>query len=102
MHGPMTLAGPRFPVLVFSQQDEAFQSIADLVALLTERDVPIISAGPPPGGLGLALPWDPSLPPLLTPVALAQSLYPLVDAVARARGRDPDRPPHLSKVTETL
>jgi glucosamine--fructose-6-phosphate aminotransferase (isomerizing) len=33
---------------------------------------------------------------------LLQSFYPLADALARARGRDPDRPPHLRKVTETL
>ena len=52
--------------------------------------------------MGVSLPWDESVPALLTPIALAQSFYPLVDAVARARGRDPDRPPHLSKVTETL
>ena len=34
MHGPLTLAGPKFPVLVFSQHDEAYQSVADLVAVL--------------------------------------------------------------------
>jgi glutamine---fructose-6-phosphate transaminase (isomerizing) len=31
-----------------------------------------------------------------------QSFYLLVEAVARARGRDPDRPPHLNKVTSTV
>ena len=30
-----------------------------------------------------------------------QSFYLLVEAVARARGQDPDRPRHLSKVTST-
>jgi glucosamine--fructose-6-phosphate aminotransferase (isomerizing) len=102
MHGPLTLAGPNFPVLVFSQHDEAYQSVADLIAILQARDVPVISAGPTPGGGCLGLPCNPSLDPLLTPIALAQSFYPLVDAVARARGRDPDAPPHLKKVTETV
>jgi len=32
---------------------------------------------------------------------LVQSFYPLAEALARARGRDPDAPPHLHKVTET-
>ena len=50
MHGPHTLAGPDFPVLVFSQHDEAYQSVADLIAALLARDVPVISAGPAPGG----------------------------------------------------
>ena len=36
------------------------------------------------------------------PIAMVQSFYPLAERVARARGRDPDRPPHLSKVTETI
>jgi glucosamine--fructose-6-phosphate aminotransferase (isomerizing) len=102
MHGPLTLAGPRFPVMVFSQHDEAYQSVADLITVLHARDVPVISAGPTPGGGCLALPCDPSLDPLITPLSLIQSFYPLVEAVARARRRDPDAPPHLNKVTETV
>jgi len=33
---------------------------------------------------------------------MAQSFYRAVAALSLARGYDPDRPPHLSKVTETL
>ena len=102
MHGPLTLAGPEFPVLVFSQHDEAYQSVADLIAALTARGVTVIAAGPTPGGGCLSLPCDASLSPFVTPIALIQSFYFLVEAVARARGRDPDRPPHLRKVTETV
>jgi glutamine---fructose-6-phosphate transaminase (isomerizing) len=102
MHGPLTLAGPRFPVLLFGQQDEAFQSLADLAAVLIARDVPVIAAGPPLGGGCLGLPFDPGLTSFATPIALAQSFYPLAEEVARARGRDPDAPPHLLKVTETV
>lgn len=101
MHGPLALAGENFPVLVFSQHDEAFQSTADLVAVLSQRGVPVIEAGPPIAG-GLALSCDPTLSPFVMPIALAQSLYGLLDGIARARGRDPDRPPYLKKVTETL
>ena len=36
------------------------------------------------------------------PLLLVQSFYRLANAVAVARGLDPDRPPHLQKVTETL
>ena len=39
---------------------------------------------------------------LLAPIALIQSFYPLVNAIALARGRNPDNPPHLRKVTETV
>ncbi len=102
MHGPLTLAGPDFPVLVFSQHDEAYQSVADLVATLEARGVPVIAAGPTPGGGCLALPCDASLNPFVTPIASIQSFYPLVERIARERGRDPDAPPHLKKVTETV
>lgn len=102
MHGPLTLAGQDFPVLVFTQHDEAYQSVADLIARLGARDVPVISAGPTTGGGCLMLPCDPTLNPFVTPIALIQSFYPLVESVARLRGRDPDRPPHLQKVTETV
>jgi glutamine---fructose-6-phosphate transaminase (isomerizing) len=102
MHGPLTLAGVRFPVLVFSQPDEAYQSVADLISALRSRNVPVIAAGPTPAGGGLNLASDASLSPWLTPMALAQSFYPLLDEVARLRGRDPDHPPHLRKVTETV
>jgi glucosamine--fructose-6-phosphate aminotransferase (isomerizing) len=39
--------------------------------------------------------------PLVEPILLAQSFYRLANALAIARGRDPDRPPNLRKVTET-
>ncbi len=102
MHGPMALAGPDFPVFVFSQRDEAYQSIADLIAVLSERGVPVVVAGSAPADDVLPLPCDPMLSPFTTPIALLQSFYPLAESVARARGRDPDAPPHLKKVTETL
>ena len=38
----------------------------------------------------------------LDPICAIQSFYLLVEAVARARGHDPDKPRHLSKVTRTL
>ena len=37
----------------------------------------------------------------LDPIAAIQSFYPMVEALARARGLDPDAPRHLAKVTLT-
>ena len=102
MHGPMALAGPDFPIFVLSQPGEAFPGLVDLIATLAERRVPVIAAGPAAGGGVLRLPFDAALSPFTMPIALLQSFYPLVERVARARGRDPDAPPHLKKVTETL
>jgi glucosamine--fructose-6-phosphate aminotransferase (isomerizing) len=102
LHGPWTLAGEDFPVLVLSQNDETLEGMNDLLARLHQHRIPAIAAGPAAGQADAALPVDPDLHPLVTPLVLAQSFYPLVEAVARARGRDPDTPPRLRKVTETL
>jgi glucosamine--fructose-6-phosphate aminotransferase (isomerizing) len=101
-HGPMAIAGPDFPVLMFSQNDAALPGLADLGAELAARGVPVIAAGPAdvPGAMRLAA--GEGVDPFAQPIALIQSFYPLAEAVARGRGRDPDRPPHLRKVTETL
>jgi glucosamine--fructose-6-phosphate aminotransferase (isomerizing) len=40
--------------------------------------------------------------PVLQPITQAQSLYRMVEALALARGFDPDHPPHLAKITKTL
>src|SRR5436190_13112764 len=100
MHGPMALAAPDFPVVLFSQRDPSLDGLADLARTLAGRGVPVIAAGPVARHGTIALPAD-DLHPFAQPIALVQSFYPLAEALARARGRDPDAPPHLLKVTET-
>ena len=46
MHGPWTLAGADFPVVMFSQNDEALTSLSELAASLTARGVTLLAAGP--------------------------------------------------------
>ena len=101
MHGPLTLAGPDFPVVLFSQRDEALDSLSELAASLTARGVTVIAAGPAKAERAMRLSVADGLHPFAQPIALVQSFYPLAEALARARGRDPDHPPHLMKVTET-
>ncbi len=101
MHGPWTLAGRDFPVVLFSQHDEALASLSELAANLTARGVPVLAAGPVAADRAVRLPTADGLHPFAQPIALVQSFYPLAEALARARGRDPDHPPHLLKVTET-
>ncbi len=101
MHGPLTLAGPDFPVIVFGQRDEALSSLAELAGSLVDRGVPVMAAGLPAGNGFVQLPVANDLHAFAQPIALVQSFYPLVERLARARGRNPDRPPHLTKVTET-
>ena len=48
-----------------------------------------------------ALPLQAGLHPALAPIAMVQSFYRLVNALALKRGYDPDHPLMLNKVTET-
>jgi glucosamine--fructose-6-phosphate aminotransferase (isomerizing) len=102
MHGPMTLADRDFPVLALSQRDASLPGIVELVEALTARGVPVAVAGPAARSGTLALPMGAQLHPFAAPIAAVQSFYPLAERVARMRGHDPDRPPHLRKVTETV
>jgi len=101
-HGPLALAGRDFPVLLFSQNDAALPGLAELGSELAGRGVPVVTAGPAVVPGALELPVAAGVDSFAQPITLVQSFYPLAEAVARGRGRDPDRPPHLSKVTETL
>jgi len=102
MHGPWTLAGEHFPILVLSQQDETLSGVNDLVTKLREQGIPVVVAGAAEGPAAVMLPTVENVHPYLAPIAMIQSFYPLVNAIALARGRNPDNPPRLRKVTETV
>jgi glutamine---fructose-6-phosphate transaminase (isomerizing) len=102
MHGPWTLAGDHFPILVLSQRDETLNGVNDLVTKLNEQGVPVVVAGAAEGPASVMLPSIENVHPYLAPIAMIQSFYPLVNAIAQARGRNPDNPPRLRKVTETV
>ena len=59
----------------------------------------VVDAAAAPGDAALIVPAAGH--PLLTPIAMLHRFYGIVEASARALGRDPDHPPHLRKVTET-
>jgi glucosamine--fructose-6-phosphate aminotransferase (isomerizing) len=97
-HGPMALVGRDFPVFLLAQGDESTASIGGLAPLFSARGATVIAAGVR-GDITLqTLAADPAIQPLL----LIQSFYRLANTVSIRRGHDPDRPPHLAKVTETV
>ncbi|QXQ07943.1 SIS domain-containing protein [Sphingosinicellaceae bacterium] len=99
-HGPMALVRPGFPLLVFRQSDDSEAGTAALVAEVVARggEVFVTGAGIPGATTLPALDAHPAMEPMLR----IQSFYRAAEALARARGFDPDRPPHLAKVTETV
>lgn len=98
-HGPLALIEPGYPVLVFAPRGPAHAGLMALAEELRARGAVVVLAG---DDLADALPLVHAAAPELDPLCAIQSFYVLVEALARARGRDPDAPPHLSKVTRTF
>jgi glucosamine--fructose-6-phosphate aminotransferase (isomerizing) len=98
-HGPMTLARDGFPVLLLAQDDGTRADVEALAGILIDQGARVALAG----GFAAGATLLPTLTahPLLQPILLTQAFYPAVEAIARARGFDPDRPPGLAKVTRT-
>ncbi|HWF64348.1 MAG TPA: SIS domain-containing protein [Rhizomicrobium sp.] len=99
-HGPMALLKQNLPALMFVQNDETREGMEALARDLSQSGARVLVAGGDAPGMT-------HLPTLATDAAVApilfiQSFYRWVAELALARGFDPDRPPHLKKVTETF
>lgn len=100
LHGPMALVGNGFPVLVFSQNDESRESVEAMTGRFAQNQARMLVAGFAASGT-TALPTV-AAAPALEPILMIQSFYRMAEALSRQRGLDPDAPPHLKKVTETV
>jgi glucosamine--fructose-6-phosphate aminotransferase (isomerizing) len=94
LHGPMELVTDGFPILVFAADDAARGTTAAAMARLSEAGGHILATGD-----GLA--YSRTGHPHLDPIAMILTFYRSAERIARQRGRDPDRPRLLKKVTET-
>ncbi|HZW14913.1 MAG TPA: SIS domain-containing protein [Brevundimonas sp.] len=100
-HGPMALVKAGFPVLMLAQDDETRADMASLASDFSGRGAKVMLAGAAGDGGVVNLPTA-DAHPAMQPVLLIQSFYRLAALAAVARGHDPDRPPFLNKVTETV
>jgi glucosamine--fructose-6-phosphate aminotransferase (isomerizing) len=99
-HGPMALVRAGFPLLIFTQNDESRSGVTQLAAELAAQGADVLLAGAD-AARATILPTE-GAHPVIEPLLFAQSFYRMANALSLARGHDPDRPPHLHKVTETL
>jgi N-acetylmuramic acid 6-phosphate etherase len=97
-HGPRASITPATPVLVLRQNDEAAAAVDGLVRDLIDAGETVFTAGGPAG----TLPWIGDGHPMCDPVVMLIPAYRAIETAARRQGFDPDNPPHLSKVTQTL
>jgi glutamine---fructose-6-phosphate transaminase (isomerizing) len=99
-HGPYTLLRKGFPALLLAQRDGTRQGIEALAIELGRRGVPLLLAGGNAAG-SIVLPTI-EVAAEVAPILLVQSAYRMIASLAVRRGLDPDRPPHLHKITETV
>jgi glutamine---fructose-6-phosphate transaminase (isomerizing) len=101
MHGPKAIVGQGFPVLVLASRDAAETSLVDAADRLADQGAAVFLTSSR-SSKATALPFIATSHPLTDPLALLVSFYAFVEGFARSRGLNPDEPPHLRKVTETI
>ncbi len=100
MHGPLALVGDGFPLLALCARDRAEPFVAEAADRLAEKGAAVFATTTTVTD-AQTLPFVETGHPLTDPLALITSFYGFAEALARARGLDPDQPPHLRKVTQT-
>lgn len=101
LHGPAAIVQAQFPVLALGVDDAALPHVISTAERLAAQGADVFVTGATAKG-ATTLPSVPGLHPLIAPLVLATAFYHFVEGLARRRGFDPDTPPHLRKVTETV
>jgi len=99
-HGPQALIAQGYTLFLFALRGPAQAEVLATAAEMRQRGARVLLAAPadiPERDLTLATTACPDL----DPIAAIQSFHLLAEAVSRARGRNPDQPPYLAKVTRT-
>ncbi len=99
-HGPMALIDEGYPLLIFAPRGPAQAGLLALAEEMRARGAIVLLAAPA-GTPGANLPLVETASVELDPISVIQSFYPMVEALSRARGRNPDEPRFLNKVTRT-
>jgi glucosamine--fructose-6-phosphate aminotransferase (isomerizing) len=99
-HGPMALIEEGYPLVIFATRGPAQASLVQLASEMRGRGARVLLAAPADiAERDLTLPV--AATPDLDPIAAIQAFYVMAAHLSKARGMDPDRPRHLSKVTKT-
>ncbi len=101
MHGPLALVGPGFPVVALAARDASEPSMAQTADLMSGKGASVFVTSTL-AEKATKLPHAATGHPITDPLTLIVSFYAFVEAFARHRGLNPDQPPNLRKVTETI
>jgi len=99
-HGPMALVDKGYPILILATRGPTLAGLVDLAAEMRSRGANVLLAAPDNvGERDLTMPV--AATPDMDPMVAIQAFYMMAAELAIARGLDPDKPKHLSKVTKT-
>ncbi|GGM13381.1 SIS domain-containing protein [Pseudomonas asuensis] len=99
-HGPMEIITKGYPILVFAPAGAEQAGTLAFAQEMRERGAKVLVAAAADKE-GVNLPTIQTDHALLEPFTMIQSFYVLAEALATARGCNPDKPHYLKKVTET-
>ena len=102
LHGPAALVQDHFAVLALGVVDAALPQVIATTDRLVGQGADVFLTAPGARAGVVQLPSVAGVHPLTAPLTLVVSFYAFIEALARRRGLDPDAPPHLRKVTETV
>jgi glucosamine--fructose-6-phosphate aminotransferase (isomerizing) len=99
-HGPMALIEEGYPLVIFATRGPTQAGLVALADEMRGRGARVLLAAPADvASRDLTLPV--AATPDLDPIVAIQAFYVMAAKLSEARGLDPDRPRHLSKVTKT-
>ncbi|WP_245446745.1 SIS domain-containing protein [Bradyrhizobium sp. MOS002] len=97
-HGPRGALSSRTPLLMMRIMDETAPMVDALAKELRQQKIALHLCGGPHG----SLPWLAEDDPATDPITMLMPAYRMIEQAALSCGFDPDRPPRLSKITETF
>jgi len=99
-HGPMALIGDGYPLLIYATRGPTQAGLIKLAEEMRGRGARVLLAAPSNiSERNLTIPV--AATPDLDPIIAIQVFYVMAAKLSLARGLNPDKPRHLSKVTKT-
>jgi len=101
LHGPVSIVKTGYPVLALAARDASEPSIVSVADTLAKQGANVF-ATTDLTQIATPLDFSKTSHPLTDPLALIVSFYAFIERLAIERGINPDMPPNLKKVTETV
>jgi glutamine---fructose-6-phosphate transaminase (isomerizing) len=101
LHGPARIVEAGFPVLAMAARDASEAGVAEIADRLANQGATAFATTNRVSA-AQRMPFVETGHGITDALVLIASFYGFVEMLSRHRGFDPDRPPHLKKVTETV